>query len=175
MLNYLQNMKCFYRLSHFMEPAKLKWFIPILLFSLVYIEISIFVTVANKIGVFFSMLLILLTCLVGIAIVKVQGIKNAAQLKEKLAAGNDPTMQVVKNISLILAAVLFIFPGFFTDIIGIILLIPFVQKHLIKRFIKFVKITSSTAKYSNQNNGSVSKITIEGEFVRKNDDNESNK
>lgn len=155
--------------------SQLRWLIPILFFMLVYIEVSVFVTVVNHIGVFLSLLAIMISSLVGVAIAHRQGMNNAQTLKQKLAMGEAPLAEVTKNFSFVIAGVLFLFPGFFTDIFAVILLIPFVQNQLVKRFIRHAKYGAKTT-YSQQNGeSSQQQITIEGEFAHKNDEEENSK
>ena len=144
----------------------MRWLLPVIIFCLIYIEVSIFVAVVNRIGVFSSLLAIFITCIIGLALVKHMGIKNAQQIKQKLEIGQTPTPEITKNISLLVAAILFIIPGFFTSICGALLLLPMVQNLLVKRFVKYAKFNRKST-YTHHQGEPRQTITIEGSYTEK--------
>ncbi len=64
------------------------------------------------------------------SLVRNQGFKNFLIMQQKMAAGESPAEEMIKSVSLIIAGLLLILPGFFTDFLGLLLLLPPVQKHL---------------------------------------------
>ena len=105
----------------------------IIFFVYLYIEFSIFNAVANMIGVFFTLIAIIMTSVIGFYLVKSQGIKNFILMKNKIANRENPTNEIVKSVSLLFAGILLLIPGFFTDILGAILIFPPIQDILIQR------------------------------------------
>lgn len=140
----------------------------LIFFVYVYIEISIFVAIANTIGVFLALICIITTSIIGLSIIKSQGLKNFTLLQIKMSNNENPTNELIKNVSLLIAGFLFLIPGFLTDFLGIMLLLPFVQHYIIKKIIPKINIKTFN-NYSRKESYDESHI-IEGEFKRKNDE-----
>lgn len=140
----------------------------LIFFVYVYIEISIFVAIANTIGVFLALICIISTSIIGLSIIKSQGLKNFTLLQKKMSNNENPTNELIKNVSLLIAGFLFLIPGFLTDFLGIMLLLPFVQHYIIKKIIPKINIKTFN-NYSRKESYDESHI-IEGEFKRKNDE-----
>lgn len=140
----------------------------LIFFIYVYIEISIFVAIANTIGVFLALICIITTSIIGLSIIKSQGLKNFTLLQKKMSNNENPTNELIKNVSLLIAGFLFLIPGFLTDFLGIMLLLPFVQHYIIKKIIPKINIKTFN-NYSRKESYDESHI-IEGEFKRKNDE-----
>lgn len=139
----------------------MRWLPFLVLFILAWIEISIFIEVAQVMGVLLTLLLVVLTSCIGISLVKNQGMKNFMLIQQKLAAGESPAAEMVKSVSLILAGFLLLLPGFFTDFIGLLLLLPPVQKHLTLKLMPYLNIWRGTRADAD------SGFTVEGEYQRK--------
>lgn len=108
----------------------MRWIPLIAIFLYVYIEISIFIQVAHVFGVLMTLILVIFTSVIGMSLVRNQGFKNLMLMQEKMQAGESPAAEMIKSVSLILAGLLLLLPGFFTDFLGLVLLLPPVQKHL---------------------------------------------
>ncbi|MEQ4924385.1 FxsA family protein [Proteus hauseri] len=146
----------------------MRWLPLIVICLLIYVEAVIFVHVASSIGVLTTLFLVVLTSCVGISLVKNQGVKNIASMQQKLAMGEVPAAEMVKSVSLVLAGILLLIPGFFTDFLGLLLLLPPLQSVLVTKLISRFKIyTPGTGQsgFSSSQGGS----TFEGEFQRKED------
>nr|WP_268991680.1 FxsA family protein [Limnobaculum eriocheiris] len=138
-----------------------------MLFLLIYIEITIFIKVAAVFGVALTLILVILTSCLGVSLVRHQGLKTLIQMQEKMANGENPAGEMVKSVSLLLAGFLLLIPGFFTDFLGLLLLLPPVQKLLTLRVMPFIHVFRSTPGGSSTvNQGG---YTVEGEFQRKED------
>ncbi|MEK9498429.1 FxsA family protein [Photorhabdus sp. P32] len=144
----------------------MRWLPFILIFLLVYIESTLFVRVASELGVLFTLLLVLFTSCVGISLVRSQGIKNFLQIQQKLVTGESPAAEMIKSVSLLLAGFLLLLPGFFTDFLGLLLLLPPVQKKLVMKLMPHINF------YRPHNSGGFKRDsnTFEGEYERKQDD-----
>ncbi|MGV8924071.1 MAG: FxsA family protein [Ewingella sp.] len=141
----------------------MRWLPLLLLFLLAYIEITLFIKVAAFIGVAMTLLLVVFTSCVGVSLVKNQGMKTFMQLQQKLAAGESPAAEMVKSVSLVMAGFLLLIPGFFTDFLGLLLLLPPVQKSLTLKLMPHLNIVRSGGNWGkNQPTGN----TFEGEFKR---------
>lgn len=139
----------------------MRWLPFLVIFGLVWIEITIFIQVAHVLGVLLTMLLVIFTSCIGISLVKNQGMKNFILMQQKLNAGESPAAEMVKSVSLILAGFLLLIPGFFTDFIGLLLLLPPVQKHLTLRLMPHLRI------WRGQGPQGASGFTVDGEYERK--------
>ncbi|EOY5052109.1 FxsA family protein [Serratia marcescens] len=145
----------------------MRWLPLLLIFLLAYIEISLFIKVAAVLGVAVTLLLVVFSSCVGISLVRNQGMKTFVQMQQKLAAGESPAAEMVKSVSLVLAGFLLLIPGFFTDFLGLLLLLPPVQKSLTLKLMPHLSVyrpggwTGGDAANGN---------TFDGEFQRKDDE-----
>lgn len=157
----------------------MRWLPLILICLLVYIESVLFVRIASEVGVLLTLLLVILTSCLGVSLVRNQGIKNFMSMQQKIAAGESPAEEAIKSVSLVLAGFLLIVPGFFTDFLGLLLLLPPVQKLLTAKLLPHINFYRPNAFYGSNNHSSGSNNhgpnhqngqTFEGEYERRQDD-----
>lgn len=98
-------------------------FLPFL-FALPLIEIAGFVLIGPYLGVAGTLAEIILTGMLGLAIVRRQGFETLVRLRAAANAGETPLPVAVDGGIQVLAGLLLMVPGFFTDAIGLLLLIP---------------------------------------------------
>ena len=91
------------------------------------IEISIFISIGSKIGVLNTILIILVTAIVGIYFVRRQGLNLLFNAQKNLSQGIMPTEEIKGGIFLLISGLLLITPGFFTDCIGFAVFLKPVQ------------------------------------------------
>ncbi|EGI33558.1 protein FxsA (Suppressor of F exclusion of phage T7) [Escherichia coli TA271] len=91
----------------------MRWLPFIAIFLYVYIEISIFIQVAHVLGVLLTLVLVIFTSVIGMSLVRNQGFKNFVLMQQKMAAGENPAAEMIKSVSLIIAGLLLLLPGFF--------------------------------------------------------------
>lgn len=103
---------------------------PLLLLILPLLEIAGFVIVGSKIGVLATLGLVLAAAVLGIALLRSQGRGALSRAQAELRAGRDPSPHLVGAAATVVAAVLLIVPGFLTDILGLLLLVPAVRVSL---------------------------------------------
>ncbi len=100
-------------------------FLIVLLFlATPFIEISLFIEVGSSIGIFPTLALTVMTSVLGLIIVREQGISNLQNMQNSLAREEIPIVELVHAIFLAMAGILLVLPGFFTDTLGILFLIP---------------------------------------------------
>lgn len=92
------------------------------------IEIALFIWTGSMIGIWSVIMLIFLTGLAGIIFVRYEGIKTYQRVGELIQQGIRPDNEILNGICILLAGVCLITPGFLTDLIGFLLLIPFTRK-----------------------------------------------
>ena len=91
------------------------------------IEISIFITVGSNIGILNTIVIILLTALVGIFLVRRRGLSLLFSARQNMYDGVIPTNEIRGGIFLLISGLLLITPGFFTDCIGFAVFLKPVQ------------------------------------------------
>ena len=97
------------------------------------IEISIFITIGSHIGILNTIAIILITALVGIFLVRRQGIKLLFDAQRNLSQGIMPTEEIKGAIFLLVSGLLLITPGFFTDCVGFAVFLKPVQNLIANR------------------------------------------
>ena len=106
------------------------------------IEIYLFIQIGGQIGAFNTILIILLTAVIGIYFVRLQGLTTLKSGVTQLYRNQIPIYEMMSGAALAVAALLLIIPGFATDVIGFLLILPFTRnlifKYLSKKYIKGV-------------------------------------
>ena len=102
---------------------------PFLLFFLLFItvpviEIYFLIQVGSVIGAFPTVGLIMLTALLGAGLIRVQGMRTIQRIQASLARGEIPAADIIEGGVLLLSGVFLLTPGFVTDAIGFVCLIP---------------------------------------------------
>ena len=100
------------------------------------IEILLFIKIGENIGAINTILLIIFTAVVGVYFARMQGIMTIKSGFTNLYQNKLPIYEILSGASIAIAAVLLIIPGFFTDTIGFLLLVPFTRKLLLSSIIK---------------------------------------
>ena len=107
----------------------------LLLISLPLIELYVLIEVGSRIGGAVTILLCLATAALGGWLVRAQGLRMLFDARRHLEAGQLPTTDIAHGLMISLAGVLLLIPGFVTDIIGFLLLIPALRRALIRRWL----------------------------------------
>ena len=100
------------------------------------LEVFLMIKIGGEIGALNTVSLILLTAIVGIYFAKLEGIKTMRSGVMNMYQNKIPIYEMISGASIAIAALLLIIPGFFTDTIGFLILIPFTRKIFINFFIK---------------------------------------
>ena len=124
------------------------------------LEIYLLIEVGGQIGALNTVALIFITAIVGLYFAKYQGLQTLKSGMVNLYQNRVPIYEMLSGASIAVAALLLIIPGFFTDFIGFLLLIPFTRKILFNLALR--------KKVKNQNKSQ--KKTIDGEIVESNKD-----
>lgn len=94
------------------------------------IEIAVFIEIGGRIGVGWTLALIVATALAGTALFRIQGLATLARARASLDRGELPVQAVLDGVCLIVAGALLLTPGFVTDAVGGLLLVPPVRRVL---------------------------------------------
>ncbi len=110
-------------------------FFLILFVLLPIIEITLLIKIGASIGAFATILLLILSAVLGIQLLRIQGFFALLKLNENMQRGEVPTEHILATMLLAAVGLLLIIPGFFTSIIGFIGLLPVVRHLIAKRWI----------------------------------------
>ena len=129
------------------------------------IEIYLMIKVGGAIGAFNTIFLILFTAITGVYYARLEGLSAIRSGFNQLVKNEIPLYEIISGAALVFAALLLIIPGFLTDLIGFLLIIPVTRKF-------FIKIISS--KFNNKKVHN--KDIIDGSFEdeKQNDDEKDN-
>jgi len=100
------------------------------------IEIALFIQAGSWLGLAPTLLLIVLTAVIGITLLRQQGLSTLFKAQQKMNNGELPAFEMMEGILLAIAGALLITPGFFTDTVGFLLLIPAFRTHLFTSYLK---------------------------------------
>jgi len=100
------------------------------------LEIAVMIKVGQEIGTFNTILIIFFTAIVGIYYAKVEGINTIKAGMVNLYKNKIPFYEILSGASIAIAAVLLILPGFISDAIGFLFLVPFTRKLIISLWLR---------------------------------------
>ena len=125
------------------------------------VEIYLFIKIGSQIGAFNTISLIFITAIVGIYYARFEGLNTIRSGFSQLLKNDIPKYEILSGAAIAIAALLLIIPGFATDFIGFLLIIPITRKLIFKNFLK--KINTQNVKKNN---------FIDGEFEDIDEDND---
>jgi UPF0716 protein FxsA len=130
----------------------------VLLLGLPLVEIYLMIRVGSVIGAFPTVLLSIVTAIIGAWLVRVQGFGIVWRIKEALARDQIPALELVDGGLLLVAGFFLILPGFLTDTVGFVLLIPPLRRWLIARYVPVLPVEGTVIRHETR--------VIEGRFRR---------
>ena len=138
------------------------------------LEMLLLIEVGSKIGALNTVGLVLLTAMIGLALLRKQGSDTLLRANQKINSGEVPAQEMAEGLALAAGGALLLTPGFITDGIGFCLLLPFTRKLLVKtvfsRLVSNMTVssqfhTASTQQYSQSIDSSIEGEIIEGEYT----------
>ena len=146
-------------------------------FLFIYVELSLLVWLGSHLGIMILILLLIGSSLLGIAIIRARGWYSLTRAKQQLKQGELPTDTIFSSLRWLVAGVLFVIPGFVTDIFACVLLSP-LGRYLINTFMRsrFVLFQQNIFKtdrtfHSSQGNRQNDSEIFEAEFEKEADEN----
>ena len=100
------------------------------------LEIFLMIKIGGKIGAFNTVAIIFLTALIGIFFARVQGIQTLRSGIVNLYQNKIPVYEMLSGATIAFAALLLIIPGFVTDLVGFVILVPSTRKLLFNKILK---------------------------------------
>lgn len=142
------------------------------------IEIGLFIQVGGLLGLWPTLLIVLLTAVIGASLVRSQGIQTMSSVQSRLNQGEMPAQQIIEGVLLAVAGVLLLTPGFMTDIFGLSLLLPRPRAWFAQQVLSRVQVQTfggfqSGSSFSQENpfyNEDSQGQTFEGEYDKKEND-----
>lgn len=141
----------------------------LLLFILAPIaEIWLMIDIGSVIGAGWTVLAIITTAIIGASLVRFQGIGVYSRLNQTAARGEIPAMEMIEGVFLLISGILLLLPGFITDALGFLMLIPPLRHWLALNTVKHFFIVPNAADPSSHNgqDQTIEVTTIEGEYRR---------
>ncbi len=141
-----------------------------LFFLIPLIEIYLLIKVGSWLGAWPTVLLVVFTAVLGAFLLKQQGLATLERVRQSVAEGRVPAVELLEGAMLIIGGALLLTPGFFTDAIGFICLIPPLRRKIIVWAIQR-GLVMSVGGGGKTHRGPQ---TLDGECWREDDDNNNN-
>ena len=125
------------------------------------VEIYLFIKIGGQIGAFNTISLIFITAIIGVIYARYEGLNTLRSGFSQLIRNETPIYEIISGAAITFAALLLIIPGFATDLLGFLLILPLTRKLFFGKFMKKFK-----------NETKIKKPYIEGEFEDIEDDDE---
>jgi len=123
-------------------------FFLILVIGLPVSEIYFLIEVGSIFGALPTIGMILFTAIAGIALIRIQGLQTVQKMQLSMQQGQVPAIELIEGVMLFIAALMLLIPGFLTDAVGFILLIPPLRTSLAKYWV--ANKLSAAQMYKNQ-------------------------
>ncbi|MEC7964831.1 MAG: FxsA family protein [Pseudomonadota bacterium] len=117
------------------------------------IEIALFIQVGGAIGTPLTLLIVVLTAILGTYMVRQQGRLAIGNLQRSFSELNDPTEPLAHGAMVLISGVLLLTPGFFTDALGFALLVPAIRSAVFRYAKSRVKVQTFSMGGSSQGMG----------------------
>jgi len=115
------------------ELVKMLRLIGFVAVALPFLEIAGFVWLGGKLGVFLTLIWVVGAMLAGLALLRHTGLQAVGRLRAALAEGKEPGHSIIDAACFAAAAILLIIPGFVSDALALILLLPATRHWLLRR------------------------------------------
>jgi len=129
----------------------------ILLVTVPLLELALLIQVGSPLGILPTVLLCIFTAVLGATLIRIQGLQTLQRVQSKLDQKEIPAVDLIGGLILLIAGVLLLTPGFFTDFLGFLCLIPKLRETVARRIIMHLVANSERG----QDNHTV---IVEGEF-----------
>ncbi len=110
------------------------------LFTLIpVIELALLIEIGSKIGILNTVVIVILTAIIGAYMVRTEGMGVMYRIQQNMKDGMFPGEELISGAMILVAGALLLTPGFFTDIIGFLMVIPVSRKYIgniIKKYIE---------------------------------------
>jgi UPF0716 protein FxsA len=126
----------------------------LLLIGLPLVELYILIKIGSYLGAFQTVALVIFSGLLGLLFARIEGLRTLHQIRYSFAQGILPAEEMLDSILIFVGGVLFVIPGVLTDIVALVLLIPFTRtifkRWLRRRFDRMVERGNVRLQYHNK-------------------------
>jgi UPF0716 protein FxsA len=140
----------------------------LLFFTIPLLEITVLLQVGSAIGVLPTIAMVVLTAVIGAGLIRAQGIATLGRVRLELERGELPAVGIIEAAMFLVAGALLLTPGFVTDAIGFLILVPPLRRRVIHSFLARRVVATGAAPASGQSGPGQARV-IEGEFRREDD------
>lgn len=112
------------------------------------IEIALFIQVGGLIGLWPTLAIVVLTAIVGAAVMRSQGAHAWAEIQRSFSELRDPTRPLAHGVMILVAGMLLLTPGFFTDAAGLALLVPGIRDLVLRQLASRIRVTRMQASHA---------------------------
>jgi len=105
---------------------------PILFIVVPLVELYLIIEVGSVIGALWTVLLVVLTAVIGVTLLRIQGFNTLNRARQNMEMGTLPAMEMMEGMVLAVGGALLITPGFITDTLGFLCLIPVTRRAMIR-------------------------------------------
>lgn len=117
---------------------------PVLFIVIPLLELYLIIKVGSYIGAMWTVFIVIMTAVIGIQLLRIQGFSTLMRAQQNMVRGAMPAMEMMEGIVLAVGGALLITPGFITDTLGFLCLIPVTRRALINYFIARSGVIMST-------------------------------
>ena len=125
------------------------------------VEIYLLIELGGLVGAVPTIMLVVLTAMVGAKLVRAQGLITIARVRHSLDQGEIPAMTLLEGVTLLVAGALLLTPGFITDVLGFLALVPDLRQKAIRWLLQRAVVASDS-----KQTGQRGPRTIDGEYRR---------
>jgi len=139
----------------------------LLMIAVPIIEISVFIQAGELIGLWPTLIIVILTALMGTALLRRQGLATLQRAQDSMNAGRPPVAELFDGLCLFVAGLLLLTPGFVTDAVGLLLFVPLFRTFILGGLIRRLSVSMSADFHGNGQPGARNAhdaTIIEGEY-----------
>lgn len=127
------------------------------------IEIALFIQVGGLIGLWSTLLVVVLTAVLGAYLVRSQGLAVLNQLRGSFEELRDPTEPIAHGAMVLFSGALLLTPGFFTDAVGFALMVPAIRSAVFRYF--RARINVQTVNFGSRHSPEKDETIIDADFI----------
>ena len=131
----------------------------VLFITIPLIEIAILIKIGSIIGAGYTIALVIGTAFLGVSLLRIQGISTFAKVQANISKGQLPATELIEGLILLISGALLLTPGFFTDMLGFLMLVPILRQRLAETFLVNFMKNRINIKHTQTRTGNI----IEGE------------
>lgn len=135
----------------------------LLFIALPLVETWLLIEIGNRIGALVTIALVIATAVVGSQLVRRQGLSTVREIQRRQLQGEIPAAPMLEGLALLIAGALLITPGFISDTLGFLLLVPPLRLELARRLLSGLFVPAGFGPRGASGGGRI----IEGEYRRK--------